>query len=427
MPERFDDLRSADDREGTTLLPRPLRPKRRGVGLLAVLVVVLIAAVGAAFIGMNGGLRNALATLPLGGGQSLAHVFGKDKLRILVMGIDDNWNDLDESYTAGARTDTLLATAIDLRSKDIGVLSIPRDLWVAIPKSGYAKINRAYSDGGPQRSELAVEKTLGTPPFGYYMVLKIDATKKIVDAIGGLDIDVEKDMDYDDSWGHLHIHLKRGPQHLNGEQTVGYIRFRHDEEGDLGRMRRQRQVIQTVVRRFENPALVLRIPALIGIVRDNVRTDMPLDKMVDLAAGLRDVTPQKVHAVQIPADPGWTDGQSVLFAQQAQTDALVRKYLVVGFGSQFDPATVHVKVENGSGTPGAASALADYLRQRGFTIVGTGNATTFGNRKTTVTGINAAVLSEVTKRLPIRNVLFSIGPVFGGDIDIVVGQDYRTQ
>ncbi|MBC5825869.1 MAG: LCP family protein [Candidatus Eremiobacteraeota bacterium] len=428
MPRSFDDARPADDREDTIVLPSPPARKRSGAPLLLIaLALVLAAAAGAALLGTNGGWRNVLADIPLVVGRNLPQAFGKDKLLVLVMGIDDNWNDLDESYTAGARTDTLLAVSIDLNTKDIGILSIPRDLWVDIPKSGFGKINSAFSGGGPQRSELTVEKTLGTPPFDYYFVLKIDATRKIVDAIGGLAVNVEKDMDYDDSWGHLHIHLKKGLQHLNGEQTVGYIRFRHDEEGDLGRMRRQRQITQTLVRRFQGPAIALRVPALIEVVRANARSDMPVDKMVDLAAGLREVTPQKVHSAQVPADVGWTDGQSVLYEDRTQTGELVRKYLVVGFGSRFDPSTVHVKVENGSGTPGAASALADYLRQRGFTIVGTGNAGTFNNAQTTVIGVNATLLGEVTKRLPMHNVRFSVGRVKGGDIDIVVGQDYRIQ
>jgi len=101
--------------------------------------------------------------------------------------------------------------------------------------------------------------------------------------------------------------------------------------------------------------------------------------------------------------------------------------LVVGFGDQFDPSTVHVKVENGSGTPGAASAMADYLRRRGFTIVETGNAKSFHNAKTTITGPDQNIMGEVVKQLPVHNPLIAVGAVQGGDVDIVVGQDYRTQ
>lgn len=403
------------------------RPRKRTIGLAVVLALLCVAATAVtAFVTVKGGFRQAISSLPFMQ-VDLPSAFGKDKLRILVLGIDDNWTANDEVYTSASRSDTNIAVSIDLHTHNIGVVSIPRDLWVDIPKDGYGKLNEAIADGGPERTEATIYRNLGAPPFDYYLVLNINATKEVVDAIGGLDVDVEKNMDYDDSWGHLHIHLKKGPQHLNGDQTVGYIRFRHDEEGDFGRMRRQRQVVQLLVHRMKDPSIVTRIPALLGVVQKNVRTNLTYDKMYKLAVGLQDVTPQMVHETEIPANIGWTDGASVLFADQAQTQTIVHKYLTVGFGNEFDPSTVHVKVENGSGTPGAASAMADYLRRRGFTIVETGNAKTFNNAKTKITGADQNVVGQVIKQMPVHNPLTAVGAVQGGDVDIVVGQDYRTQ
>ena len=124
---------------------------------------------------------------------------------------------------------------------------------------------------------------------------------------------------------------------------------------------------------------------------------------------------------------GFTAGQSVLFYDAASGRQLVQKYMVVGFGGEFDPSTVHVTVHNGSGQPGAASAMADYLRQRGFTIVSTGNAASFNNPRTRVRGVDKNVVGEVAKRLPVKDVDESTGDVDGADIDIVVGSDYRAQ
>jgi polyisoprenyl-teichoic acid--peptidoglycan teichoic acid transferase len=404
----------------------PARPRKPTIALAVTLAILCIAATAiTAFITVKGGYRQAWAALVPP--PDLRQVFGKEKLRVLVLGIDDNWTETDQLYTANTRSDTNIAVEVDLGGHNVSVVSIPRDLWVDIPKDGYAKLNEAYGDAGPERTEATIVRNLGTPPFDYYVVLNINATKSIVDAIGGMDVNVEKNMDYDDSWGHLHIHLRKGAHHLDGEQTVGYIRFRHDEEGDYGRMRRQRQVMQLLVRRLKDPSIALHVPALIDVFRKNVRTDMPYDRMLKLAMGLQDVTPQMVHSTEVPTNVGWTDGQSVLFADQAQMQAIVHKYLVIGFGSAFDPSTVHVKVENGSGTPGAASALADYLRQRGFTIVGTGNAKTFNNRKTTITGNDQKIMGEVVKQLPVQKPVIAIGVVDGGDVDIVVGQDYRAQ
>ena len=401
------------------------RPRRRTIWLAVSLAVLCIVATAlTAYVTVKGGLRQGFPSLFQ---VDLAQTFGKDKLRVLVLGLDDSWTDNDEVYTSSSRSDTNIAVEIDLHTHNISVVSIPRDLWVDIPKDGYGKLNEAIADGGPERTEATIEHNLGAPPFDNYLVLNINATKEVVDAIGGLDVNVEKDMDYDDNWGHLHIHLKKGLHHLNGDQVVGYIRYRHDEEGDFGRMRRQRQVVQLLVKRIKDPSIIAKVPALIGVVQRNVRTNFSYSQMLALARGLQDVTPQMVHETEVPANIGWIDGESVLFADQSQAQGIMHKYLVVGFGDQFDPSTVHVKVENGSGTPGAASAMADYLRRRGFTIVETGNAKTFNNPKTKITGADQHIMGEVAKQLPVPNPTIAIGPVQGGDVDIVVGQDYRAQ
>jgi polyisoprenyl-teichoic acid--peptidoglycan teichoic acid transferase len=407
---------------GVAQPPPPPRLRRRYIAII--LGVLLLAAGLLGYVKYKGGVSGALA--PFMPAPDLVQIFGKPNLRVLVMGLDENWTDSDESYTSTSRTDTLIAANVDLASKQISVLSIPRDLWVYIPKSGYGKINEAYSDGGPQRTEATVEKNLGTPPFDYYVVLRLDATKNVIDALGGIDVDVEKDMDYDDTWGHLHIHLKRGLHHLSGEQAVGYIRFRHDPEGDFGRMRRQRQVVQVLARRMRDPSVALHLPALLAVIKDNVRTNMPFGKLYDLALGMRGVSPQSVHSALLPVDIGWTNGESVLFAQ-ADAHKIIHTYLVAGFGAKFDPSNVHVRVENGSGTPGAASALADFLRQRGFDVVETGNAKTFNNPKTTIETADQRMAGEVAKQLPVKDPKIDVGPVPGVDIVIVIGRDYRIQ
>jgi LCP family protein required for cell wall assembly len=401
-------------------------PARVFVASIGALVVLAGGVSLGVYIKHKHGLQNALAGLDLAQ-PDLTEIFGKEKLRVLVLGLDENWTEKDEMYTSGSRSDTMLAAEIDLASHQVAIVSIPRDLWVHIPKSGYGKINEAIADNGPLRSEKTVTDNLGFPPFDNYIVLKIDATKNLVDAIGGLDVNVEKDMDYDDSWGHLHIHLKKGPQHLNGEQVVGYIRFRHDPEGDLGRMRRQRQVISDIVKRLKDPAIFAKLPSLIGLVQDNVRTDLTYDKLFYLALALRNETPAMVHTVQLPVLDGFTDGESVLFYDAANGRPIVAKYMVAGFGNEFDPSTVHVIVHNGSGQPGAASAMADYLRQRGFDVVSTGNAPSFNNPKTTVKGNDRNVAGEVAKRLPIKDADVTTGTVEGGDIEIVIGRDFRAQ
>ncbi|HXW75821.1 MAG TPA: LCP family protein, partial [Candidatus Eremiobacteraceae bacterium] len=177
------------------------KPRKRTIGLAVVLGATLIAVAAAwTYIAVKGGIVPAFESLPFVQ-PDLQAVFHKEKLHVLVLGIDDNWTANDEEYTANSRSDTTIAVAVDLITKNVSVVSIPRDLWVDIPKEGYDKLNAAYADAGPERTEAALVNNLGMPPFDYYVVLNMNATKNIVDAIGGIDMYVEKDMDYDDSWG----------------------------------------------------------------------------------------------------------------------------------------------------------------------------------------------------------------------------------
>ena len=130
-----------------------------------------------------------------------------DRLTIVCMGIDDNWTNSDVVYTAQARTDTLFALTMDLNTKKVTMLSIPRDTYahiVGTKNDWHFKINSAYETGGPDRTVATVNEFLGTTAT-HYLVLNIDATKKMVDALGGVDLNVEHEMHYHDKWGHLFI------------------------------------------------------------------------------------------------------------------------------------------------------------------------------------------------------------------------------
>lgn len=216
--------------------------------------------------------------------EAAQRVFGNnDRINILVLGLDYNYNDQGILYTKGARSDTIILISLNRDAKYFNVLSIPRDTRVLISEEyGYDKINSAYSYGGVEQTRQTVSNFLGIP-IHHHVILKVSGAKEVLDALGGLPIDVEKDMDYDDNWGKLHIHLKKGPQILNGEQAVGYARFRMDEEGDRGRIRRQQQVVRALGRKLKEPALLTRLPDVARVVQKSIDTDLVPLQMVDLA------------------------------------------------------------------------------------------------------------------------------------------------
>ncbi len=208
---------------------------------------------------------------------------GRERLNLLCLGVDYNHDSRGIQYSKGARSDTIIVLSLERKTKRISALSLPRDLRVYISdNSGWDKLNAAFSTGGARRSRQVVSRFLQVP-IHYVLVVKVDAARELVDALGGLRVRVEKDMDYDDNWGNLHIHLKKGVQQLNGRQVVGYCRFRNDAESDFGRMRRQQQVLRTVAHHLSENLSRETLERLVKIVRRNVTSDLSYSRMLTLA------------------------------------------------------------------------------------------------------------------------------------------------
>jgi LCP family protein required for cell wall assembly len=299
---------------------------------------------------------------------------GMSRVNILCMGIDDNWTDSDEVYTAGARTDTLFLMSLDLDNKKAYVLSIPRDSFVHIAGTDYSdKINAAYASGGPQRSEATIEENFGVRP-DYYVVLRIDATKKMVDALGGVDVNVEHEMDYDDNWGHLHVHLTPGEQHLNGDQAVGFARYRHGnhgltpEDGDPRRIYRQHVLLRAMMDKAKSFSNVLQANSLIDTAMSCVDTDMTRTQLFDLAAIFHDMPQDDLQTAQLDG----TDFKGPHGASDTKLDD-ARAKLYIAWMIQGDEnaarALTPVVVENGTKTPGIAEKAMEALRSDGYSDI----------------------------------------------------------
>ncbi|MBO6244887.1 MAG: LCP family protein, partial [Anaerovibrio sp.] len=190
----------------------------------------------------------------------------KDKIIVMIMGVDEREGDV-------GRSDTLMVATLDPKKKKAALLSIPRDTRVKIKGYGFDKINAAYAYGGHELTRDTVEDLIGVH-MEHHILINIKSFKKIIDAIGGVDINVEKRMYYEDVWdddGGLLIDLQPGLQHMDGDTAITYVRYR-DEEGDIGRIRRQQKFMQAVMDKVTSPAIIPRIPSIIKEVVGSVQT-----------------------------------------------------------------------------------------------------------------------------------------------------------
>ena len=384
--------------------------------------------------------------------------FHKDRIAVLLLGIDYDYNAKDEEFSANARTDTIKAVALNLPTPanpngSVSILSVPRDTDVIFASGHEDKINSAYGGyngntaAAAHNSEKVIANFLGIPGFDRYITLRIDATKDLIDALGGIDVVPDETMNYDDNWGHLHIHFIGGKKyHMNGDQAVSYSRFRHDACSDPCRIKRQDQVIKLTIAKLKNDKFndLMHISQLLGIVRRNVYTDLSDQEMLSLAWAFQHVDLSHVDTEQVPyvADKVLSCCGDVLIADVAAKNTLVKKmFLTLPAGAAVDPAavakidpsTIHIDVRNGSGVRGQGAKMAAQLRKIGFLIASVGNADSFSypateihvhSTATPLAGerIRAALAMKTATVQPDA----TSNPAFASDVTVIVGRDYAA-
>ncbi len=205
-------------------------------------------------------------------------------MTLLIMGTDAVGSDGRASLDGN--TDTMLLFRLDPRENRIRVVSIPRDTRTAIAGHPTFKINAANSWGGPELATRTVSELLGVKVDRFFL-MSLQGLVAAVDAVGGVDADVPKRLVYYDRAGGLAINLKPGRQHLDGKDVEALLRFRHDDLGDLGRVQRQQGFLLELVPQMLQPAHLLKLPVLLGILRNNAETDLTPYEMLQIAGWLR--------------------------------------------------------------------------------------------------------------------------------------------
>lgn len=226
------------------------------------------------------------------------------KENILLMGVDGEC-DLKKrpNCSQNGRSDTLILFNIDTKTNTINAISIPRDSKVYIAGSNdITKINHAFAYGGPILTVNTIEDTFGIK-IHHYIAVNYKVLKEIVDAVGGVDIYVEKDMHYRDRAGGLNIHFNQGNTILDGDRAEEFLRFRHDAMGDIGRIGRQQAFITGLMKKLQSPAIIPKIPDLVKVVQANILTDMNLYQLSEMAAYMQGANLSDMQITTLPGAP----------------------------------------------------------------------------------------------------------------------------
>jgi LCP family protein required for cell wall assembly len=255
---------------------------------------------------------------------------GRTELLFLIAGLDD--------VQRSSRTDTIILARLDFRKRDLRMISIPRDTYVQVTTERgkyWDRINAAYARGDEAGFLNTVKDLTGFYP-DYLLLLNYQGFKDIVDLVGGVEVDVDKDMNYDDYAGNLHIHLKKGIQTLNGEDALGFVRFRHDAEGDFMRIRRQQQFLKTFLHELYSAKGVMKLDSIIARILSNVtlfvidptnpespvtNRIMLVSQYMTLAKVMKDMPSENISMETVKiAHEGIIDRKSVLLLDYAEFD-----------------------------------------------------------------------------------------------------------
>jgi LCP family protein required for cell wall assembly len=250
---------------------------------------------------------------------------GTDPVNIVLLGVDNRDND------EHPRSDSIVVVSIDPETKKAKVMSVMRDLWYKIPDGyGYEKINAAHALGGPDLT-IKTLKDLLQIPIHYYAKTDFQGFIGIVDAVGGVEIDVEKPLHYADD-GVYDIHLDPGRQLLDGKKALMYVRFRYDALADFARTERQRKFMVALADKMATPATLVKLPKILNAIEPYLETNIKSGDMLKLARLALEVDSSNIETLQVPPPDtfksGWAGGgQSVLLPNVYELRKAVYQFL----------------------------------------------------------------------------------------------------
>ena len=296
-------------------------------------------------------------------------IMSYNRVNILIVGCDEIENH--------GRADTIVFLSISPKTKDALILSIPRDIRVEIPGRGMDKINHAYAFGGESLLSETVSSFLDVP-IHFYAVADFNGFVYIIDELGGVEIDVEKEMYYVDKAGGVEINLHAGKQILDGKKALQYIRFRYDKLGDLGRIKRQQKLALAVIKKLINFDSIIKIPQISEGMKEYIETNIDARDTVALANLFRGVNQEKFRIETVQSKPVYIEGISYLEPNVEEVQQKV-KSLIYSKNSGMK-----VEVLNGNSMMGIAHKIAQDLELQGFEIVNVGNADNFNYQQTKI-------------------------------------------
>lgn len=363
---------------------------------------------------------------------------GEDGIvNILVSGVDigDAAVDLSDDQK---RTDTIILVNYNPKNDALNIVSIPRDTLIQI-KGHNQKINASNIVGGEGYLTQAVEDLLDID-INYTARVNYEGFRKLIDAIGGVDMYISRDMYYDDASQDLHIYFKKGTtEHLDGGKAEEFFRWRQNNDGsgladgDLGRINNQHMFIEKVIEKAKTPTFFAKIPSIMSIVPKYVTTSMKPEEMLKYAVKFANVDSSKIVMSTLQGTTPTIGGVSyfvyskelnaeLVAAISGENDSVQEKVT-----AKLDRSAVRIEVQNGTATAGLASGYAAKMKDKGYTSqISVGNGDKSAKSKIILYGVDESLEATIKKEFGIQNVETRTQKTGDFDIMVLLGDDYKS-
>lgn len=347
----------------------------------------------------------------------------------------------------GPLTDFIMVAKYNPKTGKVNALSIPRDTKVVGTIDG--KINSAYAKGKDIEKLKEKVKDVTSLKVDYYVILDTATVRKMVDAIGGIPMDVPINMYYDDEEQGLHINLKKGYQVFDGKKAEQFIRFRKNNDGtgyllgDVDRVKAQHAFIRAAIDQVLKPSTLLKLPDLISLGFQSVKTDMKLTEILSYVDDVKSFNKENLRIESLPGGGDYIDNISYFLHDPVATKKLVEEMFVkeVSLNDESEESNakeneiketkskseITIEVLNATSRSGLASSVAEKLKEEGYNVTKIGNYKTTSNMATTI--ISRTDSNEYAKKvksfLGIGTVKTEKEETSKVDVTVILGSDYK--
>jgi len=426
--------RRADNKKKDKLFSKIFRRKDNSITRLEKLVLGVIALV-ITFIIVT--MVSGISALMKVGSKSMPSsidVSSKEPVNIMLLGMDiGDPKQIDNQSIK--RTDTIMVLNYNPANKRLNVVSIPRDTLINLSDRNI-KINAAYAIGGYPKIKSEAESLLNIK-INYLVKIDYNAFREIVDALGGIEMKIERNMIYDDEGQNLHINFKAGETvTLDGKKAEEFFRWRKNNDGsgfangDLDRIENQQKFISKVVEKCTSPSILFRAPSIMSALGDNIETNMSATEILSYGLKFMNLKKENMTMVTVAGTPKTINRESFLIFDKNEN-----KDLLSSLSSSSTTKTssvnvskdeVKIKILNGTKISGLAAKAMKELNDAGYSKIDTGNIENMD--KSIILSNDSDKLKIIEQDLNIKNSDKKENKTEYNDYDVIIilGKDFKT-